>query len=76
LYQFDNADISLIGNRVEGHGLAPRLPGRLDEEELADWRAGRDAGLSARRAGGSTRLYGGQRDQAAVIGLPGFTAAR
>ena len=28
----------------------PRMPERLDEEELADWRAGRDARLSARRA--------------------------
>jgi hypothetical protein len=28
----------------------PRMPERLDEEELAEWRAGRDAGLSARRA--------------------------
>ena len=27
----------------------PRMPERLDEEELADWRAGRNAGLSARR---------------------------
>lgn len=26
------------------------MPKRLDEEELAEWRAGRDAGLSARRA--------------------------
>jgi hypothetical protein len=27
------------------------MPERLDDEELADWRTGRDAGLSARRAG-------------------------
>jgi hypothetical protein len=26
------------------------MPERLDEEELADWRVGRDAGLSARGA--------------------------
>ena len=31
----------------------PRMPEQLDEEELADWRAG--LGLSARRAGGSAR---------------------
>jgi hypothetical protein len=31
----------------------PRMPAQLDEEELADWRAG--LGLSARRAGGSAR---------------------
>jgi hypothetical protein len=36
-------------------GWHPRMPERLDEEELADWRTGRDAGLSARRAGGSAR---------------------
>jgi hypothetical protein len=33
-------------------GWHPRMPERLDEEELADWRAGRDAGLSAPRADG------------------------
>ena len=31
---------------------------RLDEEELADWRAGRDEGSSARRAGRSARVPG------------------
>jgi len=33
-------------------GWHPRMPERLDEQDLADWRAGRDAGLSARRADG------------------------
>jgi hypothetical protein len=36
-------------------GWHPRMPERLDEGELAEGRAGRDAGLSARRAGGSAR---------------------
>jgi len=31
-------------------GWHPRMPERLDDEELAEWRAGRDAGVSARCA--------------------------
>ena len=33
--------------------MAPRMPERLDEQELADWRAGRDAiyQLAARTVG-------------------------
>jgi len=30
-------------NRPEPGEWHPRMPGRLDEEELADWRAGRNA---------------------------------
>jgi len=37
------------------------MPERLDEEELADRRTGRDAGLSARRADGRRGDRAGRR---------------
>jgi hypothetical protein len=39
----------------------PRTPERPDEEELAEWRAGRDAGLSARRTDNRRGVRGRQR---------------
>ena len=41
-------------------GRHPRMPERLDDGELADWRSGHNAGLSARGADGR-RAPGGRR---------------
>jgi len=39
----------------------PRMPERLDEDELADWRAGRNAVLSARRTDNRRAARGRRR---------------
>jgi hypothetical protein len=52
------------------------MPERLEEAEVADWRAGRDTGLSARRAGGRRGARGPPTHRASISFVPTTSPVR
>jgi hypothetical protein len=62
--------------RPEPGEWQPRMPERLDEEKLADWRADRDVGLSARRAGGSARGSRSPLHKPSNLSVPAMSSIR